>query len=679
MKIKNSLILTALLAFQAYAQDYSLQKTVVTASGFEQQISDAPASMSIVSHEQLENEPVRDFSDALKSLPGIDVSNSKTGSGLVSIRGFSSKYTAFLIDGKRQNSSQAIVNNGFDPNGSFMPPVNFIERIEVIRGPSSTLYGSDAIGGVVNVITKKNPDTLTGSISLDTKLQEHPGSYGNAFAYSGFIAIPLIKDSLSLSLRGRSYKKLTDGITQPNLLPAGHSSGDYDLDNIGGRLNYTINKNHNIYFDAEHYQEVGSTNNTSSKSIRSQKTWDRNNAVLNYDGTYDLGDLNAYMQFNETVNTANKSSDVTNGPLIDRPLSALYSKNYIIEAKMVTPLDFNSIGAMNLTYGAQLWHERYRNDSNANIAGHDLLQNTSSIYSESEYFITEKLTSTFGARFMYSNRFGSHISPRLYLVHKTTDNLSLKAGVATGYYSPTIPQSTDGPYQGNEGSEMTYGNKNLKPEESVNYEISAINTFENIGIFTTTLFYSDFKNKIINETYATNDQLAGGFICKGSECYVPMNVDRSKTYGVEFLFQTDSFYNFNLQGSYTYTTAKISSGEDKGAPLSEIPRHTLSMRLNYAYNDFNAYLKYTAKIRTPVTNTKTGPNREFYENYQLFDLGLNYTLYKKHHFAFVINNLFDKNFNVYDLKNNNGKVSYGNIFSDYIEGRSYWFSYSYQF
>lgn len=131
---------------------------VVTAAGFEQASREAPASVIVLPRERLSQERFANLTQALESLEGIDVGAAadKTGGMQIAIRGMPSDYTLIMIDGRRQNAAGNVTPNGFTgTQNSFMPSLGAIERIEVIRGPMSTLYGSDAMGGVVNIITRK--------------------------------------------------------------------------------------------------------------------------------------------------------------------------------------------------------------------------------------------------------------------------------------------------------------------------------------------------------------------------------------------------------------------------------------------------------------------------------------------------------------------------------------------
>ena len=178
LPLRRSLLSTALLGLIAApvwaAPDSATGPTdfdtiVVTAAGFEQKLTDAPASISIVTREELETRPYTTLIDAVRDLEGVDVgeTSDKTGQRTISLRGMGADYTLVLIDGRRQNNHGDIYPNSFGGNQfNHIPPLDMIERIEVIRGPASTLYGADALGGVINIITRKVSDRWRGSVTV---------------------------------------------------------------------------------------------------------------------------------------------------------------------------------------------------------------------------------------------------------------------------------------------------------------------------------------------------------------------------------------------------------------------------------------------------------------------------------------------------------------------------------
>lgn len=142
--------------------------SVVSAAGYEQKITDAPASISVITKEDLQKKSYTNLLDAVRDIEGVDIGEStdKSGQGTVSIRGMGADYTLVLVDGKKQNNNGDIYPNNFGGlQFANIPPLSMIERIEVIRGPMSTLYGADAMGGVINIITKKISNEWTGSIA----------------------------------------------------------------------------------------------------------------------------------------------------------------------------------------------------------------------------------------------------------------------------------------------------------------------------------------------------------------------------------------------------------------------------------------------------------------------------------------------------------------------------------
>ncbi len=203
---------TALLGVSAaaFAQEtLVLGDTVVSAAGYEQKITDAPASVTVVSQEELQKKPYAGLADALRDIEGIDVgaTQDKTGNISITMRGLEAKYTLVLIDGRRQSDVGNIGPNNFGNNQfMYMPSLDAIERIEVVRGPMSTLYGADAMGGVINIITKKVKDNWGGSITHGRTFQEN-SQFGDNNKTELFASGPLLEGLVGLGVRGSYFHR----------------------------------------------------------------------------------------------------------------------------------------------------------------------------------------------------------------------------------------------------------------------------------------------------------------------------------------------------------------------------------------------------------------------------------------------------------------------------------------
>ncbi len=210
-----SIALLAALSAPAFAsgapagQATTLDKVVVTATGFEQKITDAPASISVITKEDLAKRPYITLLDAVRDLEGVDVGETrdKTGQGTISMRGMGSDYTLILINGRRQNNHGNIYPNSFGGNQfNHIPPMDAVERIEVIRGPMSTLYGADAMGGVINIITKRTLERWHGSASIARTI-EGDSAFGDDTTVNFFVTGALVPGALNLAARGSWYDR----------------------------------------------------------------------------------------------------------------------------------------------------------------------------------------------------------------------------------------------------------------------------------------------------------------------------------------------------------------------------------------------------------------------------------------------------------------------------------------
>ncbi|CAM2914003.1 TonB-dependent receptor plug domain-containing protein [Helicobacter burdigaliensis] len=334
---------------------YSLEKSIVSQTSLKQDLLFAPGSVSIITKEELQTRQIHDLREALIGIPGVDVTPSGVGTYSFSIRWFGEGRTLVLVDGKRINEVNRFREN-FNGNmyatgedNGYIPPIFMIERIEVIRGGASTLYGSDAIGGVINIITKKLADDFSGSISLETKFQQHPNEYGNQRVASAYLAFPLIKDKLSLSLRGKIFKKDPMNLKYPNSdMSAQGASGTYSLGNIGARATYKFDAQNIFYLDGEHFSQ--NTNmkraeeNNPNSGMANRKVH-RNKLILNHDGNYTKLSTNTYFQMQNSRHQ--KGSNLAKSNL------------YIAESKANVPISLGKFGDLSFLGGLNYQYDDY--------------------------------------------------------------------------------------------------------------------------------------------------------------------------------------------------------------------------------------------------------------------------------------------------------------------------------
>lgn len=339
--------MVSMVSANAIPDSDNIEHVVVTATGYEQKLTQAPASISVITAEDLKARSFTSLLDAVQFQEGIDIGTTrdKTGQGSVSMRGLTGEYTLLLIDGRRQNNHGDIYPNNFGGNAfNHMPPLDTIERIEVIRGPASTLYGADALGGVINVITKKHRSEWGGNITFGRSLQTN-NDFGNDITTDFSVTGPLIDNVLSLGIRGSLYEQQA---STPQLAPAidpngvehirslGFGGGGRTVDNnsehYGFSLNYTAAEGHEFGFDYDNsHQEYDNTpefnletgeiiyplgTRDSIESIwqsrrgqvnpragyAAEQEFDREWWALTYDGKWDFGTLAASLSFVDTQN-----------------------------------------------------------------------------------------------------------------------------------------------------------------------------------------------------------------------------------------------------------------------------------------------------------------------------------------------------------------------------------------
>ncbi|SDU22730.1 TonB-dependent receptor domain-containing protein [Geopseudomonas guangdongensis] len=679
----------AALAEQAPVQ---LDNVVVSAAGFEQKVTDAPASISVIGQEDLRKKRYANLAQALEDVEGVDVrqGTGKTGGLNISIRGLPSEYTLILIDGRRQNTAGNVTPNGFNETStSFMPPMSAIERIEVIRGPMSTLYGSDAMGGVVNIITKKVADQWSGSVSVDHTFQENR-DYGEASKSSLYASGPLIDGLLGLAVRGSLYDRGESDLSFDNdstVSKRGAAPVEGRNNTFGARLSLTPHEDHDFYLDAELGRQVynnddcqlgnldgktggsataGCTTDapTVANGYKDELRFERDQFVVGHTARLPVGTLDSSLTHN-TTETIGRSIPGTVGraytgypSIVGGADRELKSTDLIFDSKLVAPLGEHHIA----TLGGQYWDAEVIDG----IASDKFQQTSWALFAEDEWRLRDDLALTLGARYEDHEAFGGHVSPRAYLVWNTNDNWTLKGGVSRGYKTPSLNQLHDG-ISGvtAQGRTLTIGSPHLEPETTTNTEFGAY--FDNLAGFNAnvTLFHNKFQDKIddgapLPNCFYTANPNQPGCVSYGSgftqESFgQSVNIGEAVTQGVEVAGRWQFAPRWSLSGNYTFSDSEQQSGADKGAPLTNTPRHMLNASLDWQATERLAlWLKgeYRSE-RTRFTNryaNLTAANKALQDAagdlkaYEVFHLGASFKAADNVTLNASIYNLLDKDF-----------------------------------
>ena len=618
---------------------HELGQVTVTASGHAQQLEDAPASISVITREQIEQRYYQDATDALRDIPGVIITGGGSGDrgNDIVIRGMPSQYTLILVDGKPVSTRETRPNGSAGFEQDWLPPLQSIERIEVVRGPMSTLYGSDAIGGVINVITRKVAEEWGGAVQLDTIIQDDSRSgdiqQGN-FSLSG----PLLADKLGLQVYGRTSSReedrFVDGFEEKN------------LKNLNARLSFTPTDNQDFTLEAgKTKQQRRSLIGYSAPATGcrggctdSDNEFTRDLLALGHTGRWDFGTTDSYVQREEAENLS-REMKVT---------------NTFAKTALVTPL-----GDHLLTVGANFEKEELSDQTSNQISNRtDVDASKWALFAEDEWMLPGNVSVTGGLRLDDDENYGSHVSPRLYGVWGMAPRWTLKGGVSTGFRSPSLREITPDWGQVSRGGDV-YGNPDLEPETSVNKELGLYFNAGRDLQANVTVFHNDFKDKI-TRIACPPSVCPGGPNQFGSDPTYRVNVDEAVTQGVEAAVSTTLARTLDLTLSYTYTDSEQKSGEYKGEPLNQVPKHLASLQADWRVTSrLSPWL--AVRYRGEESQPTTGPSSSSIvaPSNTLVDAGLAFKLTPQATLNTGIYNIADKE-----------------IFQDeygYVEdGRRYW-------
>ena len=628
------------------SEPVKLETIVVTAAGYAQDVSKAPASMTVITSEELAARQYNDITDVLRNTPGVVVSGAGSAQ-TVSIRGMGSGYTLFLVNGKRQYSKDVNPNgddSGFEKN--ILPPMASIERIEVIRGPASTLYGSDAMGGVINIITKKVSDEWSGTVELGTVLQDQ-GNSGDIKNGSVYLAGPLIANKLGMQLGINKQEREEDSYV-------GGFRGT-EVESLNSRFTYLINDNHDLEFEANFTKQESES--TAGKTILSTgaDSYGRNYREvfgLTHNGHYsDLLNSSSYIQYEKSKNPDRKNS--TSG------LSGIELETLLANTQWNWQLSNH-----NLISGLYFKNESLvdsATNQNADMPVTELERWAFAVFAEDTWSITDTFNLTTGLRYDHDENYDGNFSPRLYGVYNPTDAWTFKGGVSTGYKQPDLRDSSSDVHSvTGKGSAFIMGNDNLKPEKSLSYELGTAWQGDKAKA-SLTAFYTEYKDKITevrdcssqngsntnSATWACVDPFgridaATGNIRLWNFISSRINVDKATMQGVEASFGTELAEGVNLNTNYTYMETEQKSGDLKGQPLNQMPKHMFNATVDYNINDaLDVWTRLHVRSETSSYLGRASMSKPT-PAYQFLDVGFNYNFTSTLKGKFGVYNILDK-------------------------------------
>ena len=638
-----ALAVLASLSANSFAEEKKnaeLDAIVVTAAGTAQDLRDAPASISVVDKQQLKQHPSNRLEEALQDIPGVNVSGSNVNKSDISIRGLPADYTLIMVDGRRQNTRESRPNGNGGYEGAFIPPVNAIERIEVVRGPMSSLYGSDAMGGVVNIITKNATENWTGSLSGGFTAHDK-SDFGDGYHGNFFVSGPLVKNILGIQVYGGGNYRQEDNII-------GGSNKNKNRD-INSKLTFTPTKGQTFIFEGGRHllekdetpgKSLALTTTRGSSTTRNSATATR--ASRTYWSVTHQADWNFMTSELSLYQEKAKREVLTNDVMNSRKPEIT---NTVFDAKFMVPVANHFF-----VFGGQYQWAKLQDDSvlrvntrSRTVGGRTVtsyspvFQNTQNkikqyaFFLEDEINFSDKFLLTLGSRLDHHEKFGSHWNPRAYAVYHINPSWTIKGGISKAFRAPTIRELSESYVTSTQnGAGVIYGNPNLKPETSINEELSLVYTYDNDNHATITLFNTDFKNKLTSFYTGTADPLTG------ARLYQYANVGRANIKGVELGSHLTFNDHWNLDLSYTYQHSKRKSDEDlsasgvslRGLPLDNTPKHAASAKLNWIVNDaFSAYTRVAYKGKQIWANPRNGDNKNAYRTrgaYTTVDIGTTY-------------------------------------------------------
>lgn len=615
------------------APSFELDQVVVTATKTPVKLAEAGANISVITKEEIEKMHYRSVADALRQLPGVEVIAQGQTGALTKVYINGTDRVLVMVNGRNVGRAEGIASGRANVDLSNLTSLDNVERIEVVKGNASALYGSHAVGGVINIITKKGGPA-------QTSLQTAWGSWGTK---DYRITQQGEENNLSWLLTANKQEQkhfaYRDYLTaQDKKMP----NSDYDGQGSSLSLQYKLDEQKSLDFNLDTSRIERGT----PKSAKAPKLLDRK---LDKDNSWDL----TY----KDNNSSNKQNQF-------RVYRSVHQQDYRF-------LDWNedftkeimkTTNYENITWGGQWQTNQQLNQQHlltggiewwkaevdsTNYRGKKSMTNTA-FYLQDQWQINEKLNIVPGVRVDKYDKFGTHTTPRLTLNYKITPQTNTYVSYGKVFNAPQLDDLYfNDPY--------TPGNPDLKPEKGYSYTMGVNHKFDHTTEGKINYFSSKLDDAI---GWAPDPNDPSGYT------YRPYNAEKAKISGVEILVSKKVNPHLNLSAGYNYKKV-----EEKVYGASDYANNTNFAPINYklglSYNKDNLGLELKGR-GIYGKNTKKFTK----EDYWIWDAALNLAVSKDCSTFIKVNNLTNQSYEEVASE-------WGNYYP--MPGRSYLFGVNFKF
>lgn len=657
--------LVALLSVTMTAEaQIQLNPVVVTGSGHHQRLKSTATPVRVLSAQEINEQGITTFDQALtRVMPQVSMAPNSMGSQL-RLNGLGNKYILILVNGQKLSGD---ISNNVDLSRINMARV---KRVEVLDGAASSLYGSDAIAGVINVITDQPTSSLC-SVTSSTDISGHgvlTESVNLDVYKNGFGSYTSYTHDRADSYRNNDLEYVKDSDTETQQSVAPLFTG-YRSDIVGQKFTYAPSEHLALNAGMEYFYKITDRPNTIPEGLPVGGT----DYEMRYKGLrWNLGGLYKFNARNSL------QADFTT----DR---FRYGKEYDVETNTNAIGDYvqskkqrtmeGSLKAVLHPFGGQNvhallseattivgadWRKDYLTATSGNIDQHVYTLATYAQHEQRFSVGRGTLSATLGLRYNHHETFGDDFTPKATLMY-SIGHLNLRATYSAGFRAPGLDELYYHYFSVNRGkAQISFGNQNLKPEKSNYFSLNAEYRTQQVAV-SLTGYLNRINDMVVKQNIDVDDDtrlmLMGEFPEMTKEQADKMvsyaryqNSDRGDVKGFQANVSANLFRGFNLSANYAYTYARslsvpVGTEEEKWELLDRSIRHAATVSANYhhTWGRYKMNVNLSGRLQSKTYYTGT------YENAPGFGL---WNLHTTHSFdclkwAFLepsigIDNLFDR-------------------------------------